>query len=552
MEKETLNYLKSDVEGLLEAILKFNDSIFSKYKLNITKFKTLSGLALAAFTSSYLPVDLISDFKLIKGNLESEIRSSYFGGNVEVFINEINNGYLYDINSQYPTAMLNDMPVGDPVLSLESNLDKIFGFVYGEITCPDEEILQVPFIKNKSSYLRLNSCPRGKFKRLIFSEEIKYALLFGYTIDIEYCYQFNRGKFLFDLYVEDHYEIKTSETDPVKKIIAKLFLNTLYGRMGINETENVMKIVDKKEAENLNKNSNVSILSELNNNKFLVSYKGKINNNLRKLFKVDPLVLEVKNKEFDKDELISSGLNKPKQYPSAVHIAAAISSYARILINEFKIIPGNPCIMSDTDSVVLSKPLNPDFIGKELGQMKLEHEIKKGIFLRKKLYYILNIKDQEVIKASGLDSSKLNYNSFINLLNGESVEISGSSFKVNWKDLTIKLVEMKYVIKGLNKKIKKFYNTRDVNFKSISFPIKYNLIIHPLFLYLIDSSHATQKSENKKENLIISRPYNNTNLIVSASLASHPSKTTLNNKDKIIIFIFLITLLTSFLLFFFH
>jgi hypothetical protein len=93
--------------------------------------------------------------------------------------------------------MLNDMPLGNPVLSLENNLDNIFGFVYGEIYCPDENILQVPFIQCKDPLGNLNTCPRGKFKRLIFSEEIKYALKFGYTIDIEYSYQFKRGKGLF-------------------------------------------------------------------------------------------------------------------------------------------------------------------------------------------------------------------------------------------------------------------------------------------------------------------------------------------------------------------
>jgi len=54
--------------------------------------------------------------------------------------------------------------------------------------------------------------------------------------------------------------------------------------------------------------------------------------------------------------------------------------------------------MSDTDSVVLTKPLSAGLIGPELGQMKLECEITEGIFIRKKLYYILNSKDQEIIK----------------------------------------------------------------------------------------------------------------------------------------------------------
>ena len=127
------------------------------------------------------------------------------------------------------------MPVGNPILSLETDLDKIFGFVYGEIICPDDNILQVPFIQYKDPIIKLTICPRGKFKRLIFSPEIKYALKYGYTMDIEYCYQFKRGKDLFTKYVKDHYEIKKNSSDQVKKSNAKLFLNSLYGRFGMKD-----------------------------------------------------------------------------------------------------------------------------------------------------------------------------------------------------------------------------------------------------------------------------------------------------------------------------
>jgi len=40
-------------------------------------------------------------------------------------------------------------------------------------------------------------------------------------------------------------------------------------------------------------------------------------------------------------------------------------------------------IYTDTDSFVLSKDLNEKFIGKNLGQMKLENKIKEGIFAGK-------------------------------------------------------------------------------------------------------------------------------------------------------------------------
>ena len=172
------------------------------------KFKTLTSLALASYTSKYLPINLKSNLKMIKGSLEQKLRTSYFGGNVEVFINKIEGGYYYDMNSQYPSAMLKDMPTGNPVLSLETDLNKIFGFVYAEIICPNESELQVPFIQTRDPILNYIRCPRGKFKRLIFSEEAKYAVKYGYKVNVEYSYIFERGKDLFKDYVNDHYKDK--------------------------------------------------------------------------------------------------------------------------------------------------------------------------------------------------------------------------------------------------------------------------------------------------------------------------------------------------------
>jgi hypothetical protein len=343
---------------------------------------------MSVYGSSYLPKNLKSEVKTIKGELEREIRTAYFGGNVDVFINKITNAYHYDINSQYPKAMLNDMPVGDPILFLETNLDKIFGFVYGEITCPNEQTLQVPFIQHRDSYVKNITCPRGKFSRLIFSEEIKYALKYGYTINVEYCYQFKRGKDLFTKYVMDHFDMKSSTNDPIQRSIAKLFLNTLYGRFGLKDIDDTLKIVSKKEAETLDKITNVSVLSELADNKYILKYSGQISDNLRKLYKTDPL--NINNNILTNKELREFGLIKKLTAPSAIHIAAAISSYARILINEYKNIPGNPCIMSDTDSAVLPYPFPDLLVGKGLGQMRLENIIQEGIFIRKNLYCLKN------------------------------------------------------------------------------------------------------------------------------------------------------------------
>lgn len=52
--------------------------------------------------------------------------------------------------------------------------------------------------------------------------------------------------------------------------------------------------------------------------------------------------------------------NKVRGTPSAVQISATIAAFAKLSINKFKNLNNNPCIYSDTDSVVLEKelPLN--------------------------------------------------------------------------------------------------------------------------------------------------------------------------------------------------
>jgi len=476
VKDETLRYLKSDIEGLLEILLKFSKNIFENYSLNISNYPTLPSLSLSIYTSSFYNES--NKIKMIKGQVEKDIRKSYFGGNVDVYINEVKNAYIYDMNSQYPNAMLQEMPIGNPIFTTEKNIDNIFGFVYGKITAPSEEILRVPFIQYKDSYIGNVTCPRGEFSRMIFTEEMKYARKYGYSIDIEYGYHFEKGTGLFDDFVNKHYLIKKESTDPVLRQIAKLMLNALYGKFGMKELNSKLKIISVKEANKITKNYNYSVFAKLNNDKVLIKYSSRINENLRKLFKTQEDRLSEKAESVKSIFLSDTGLGKKRGVPSAVHIASAIAAYSRISINEFKNIPGNPCIMSDTDSVVLPKKLNEQFVGKEIGQMKLEHIIKHGIFIRKKLYAIITDQNKEVIKASGAKSKFLSFDNFITLLNGNNVVSERLSFNVIWKELKINIVKTPIILKGLNHQPLTLFNTTDTNFKFISIPKSYPLIIY--------------------------------------------------------------------------
>jgi hypothetical protein len=55
-------------------------------------------------------------------------------------------------------------------------------------------------------------------------------------------------------------------------------------------------------------------------------------------------------------------------------------------IKPLNFIPGNLAIASNTDILIFRNPLPDNLIGKGLGQWKLEHEFKNGVFVRPRLY----------------------------------------------------------------------------------------------------------------------------------------------------------------------
>jgi len=75
-----------------------------------------------------------------------------------------------------------------------------------------------------------------------------------------------------------------------------------------------------------------------------------------------------------------------------VPIAAAITAYSRMLINEFKLLAmdlGLDLYYSDTDSLVVNGALPEQYIDSAtLGQLKLEHVLEEGYFVAPKVYWL--------------------------------------------------------------------------------------------------------------------------------------------------------------------
>jgi hypothetical protein len=313
IKNEAINYLKNDLYSLLELVTNYSKIIFKNFAINITKNKTLSGIALKIYLSSFYNSKY--KLKVIKGGIEKEIRQAYFGGLVLTKENykHSTKAYMYDVNSHYPFAMLQDMPVGNPVLSTSNDLNSYFGFVYAEIIPPKD--LNIYFIPKRDEFGKIIT-PNYRFKGLYFSELLKESMKYGYIINVIWGYKFERGKDVFKNYVEELYkgrlQAKLNDNNSLQ-LSYKLLLNSLYGRFGMRDIENKLKILNKEEAEKLMTKKNIIFYSELQD-KVILRYNDNIN---RK-------ILELTDKS-DKSNTFVEDI-KQRGVTSSIPLAAAITS----------------------------------------------------------------------------------------------------------------------------------------------------------------------------------------------------------------------------------
>ena len=159
--------------------------------------------------------------------------------------------HCYDVNSLYPSRMRDySMPVGNTTY-FEGNIRLIdksaFGFFYCEIIAPDEikhPILQT-HVKTKNGIRTI--APIGIWEDMLFSPEMDNAKNYGYIFEIMKGYKFEKG-IIFKNYIDFLYSLRSqySRTHPLN-LIAKILLNSLYGRFGMNEITMKYEIISKEE-----------------------------------------------------------------------------------------------------------------------------------------------------------------------------------------------------------------------------------------------------------------------------------------------------------------
>src|SRR5882757_676034 len=377
LRDESIKYCVQDCVTLYKVINEFNKQIFSLFRINIHNYPTLSSLAFAIYRSNFL-----GDFKipLISGQMYDEFKKGYTGGAVDVYKLYGENIFRYDVNSLYPYIMKNSlMPVGSPVY-FEGDITKIenkpYGIFFCEVESPNN--LNEPIIQKRIKSVNgiRTVAPLGKWSGIYFSGEIYNAINYGYKFKIIRGYLFD-SKLIFNDYVNFLYNLKNnSEKRTANYIISKLLLNSLYGRFGMSPDMENYALINSNETMNYINKYIITDILDLHNGKEIISY---LPDNLSK-----------EDNDF-----------KGKNLNISIPISLVITAAARVHMSQFKNNLNYTLYYSDTDSNNINKPLPDNFIGKELGKMKLEHKFNKIIFLSSKVYGGIT-NEYEIVKIKGV------------------------------------------------------------------------------------------------------------------------------------------------------
>nr|QWO71441.1 DNA polymerase [Termitomyces titanicus] len=440
LKLECIKYLKSDLLSLLQLIDNYSKIVYNEFGVNITEKITASSATLYNYLANFY-ISSKMDIKLIKGSVEKDIRNAYFGG--LVFCRNgykfKGKGYIYDVNSHYPSAMLNSMPIGNPILSNSKNLNSYFGFVYAQIIPPKD--LDVYFIPKRNKDGRIGM-PNTPFTGIYFSELLKESQKYGYQINVLWGYKFKKGEGVFNSFVETLYNKRLDAKKNNKKSlqrIYKLFLNSLYGRFGMKNFDSLLVVVDEKKANEILKSKNILFVAKLND-KYILRYNNNVNKDIIKFI----------NKNKKSNTLIDSV--KQVGITSNVAIAAAITGWGLIRLSKVLNIKGNEVLYSDTDSVFLIKKLEESFISEtELGKFKLENVMTEGVFVSPKFYGFKTEDGKVIMKTKGVGKGKISYEDLLDLCNGKEKTVTNTVFRKSLKKGTISIIESNYTIKGVNK-----------------------------------------------------------------------------------------------------
>ncbi len=280
-------------------------------------------------------------------------RDAYFGGNTSP-------SFLYwkckgperihymDVVSMYPSVLAdprNAYPIGHPIIYHKGDpempsLENAFGVIKCKVRPPNDAYF--PVLPDRSSTGKVIYSCQEKVGTWV-TEEVKLAVRMGYTLlDTYEIHHFTESSTeLWKDYIDCFFEIKNKakqENNPGLKVVAKLSLNALYGRMGFNP-------------------SSMSSVKHVHTAAQFYSYL---------CGNFEGITMDVIN---DQNCLLHIKDQHPftVHHASNVYIAAFVTAYARMQLYSEGLRPmWKNTLYYDTDSIVYVSPTGEQLISPEL------------------------------------------------------------------------------------------------------------------------------------------------------------------------------------------
>ena len=243
--EEDLSYIHNDTEIIARVLREL-------YKEGMT-YLTASADSFNAYKKCIGKDNFDLLFPVLPLEQDAIFRKAYNGGlcffNPDYLDEELDEVYCYDVNSMYPHKMAEAMlPYGTPLVDYgepkERKGYKLFiTHVKAYIRVKPEcypVIMKKMFMASKNTYITDTD---GEMIDLYLTSVDYYEMLRAYDVlDIEYyeTYYFRGSRNMFKRYILPLYDIKCNSTG-AQKLLAKLKLNSLYGRFALNPNRSTVK-----------------------------------------------------------------------------------------------------------------------------------------------------------------------------------------------------------------------------------------------------------------------------------------------------------------------
>lgn len=352
-----LEYLERDCVALYQVLTKAHDLV--EIRLRGEVGITAASTAMRTFRRAHMvaPIQRHKEHHPL-------FRECYYGGRVERFREHAEGLHYFDINSSYPNAMLEPMPVGDLVehygTPTESLKAGTVGFARARVTVP--ESTRIPVLPVRHPVSGKLVFPTGTFEGSWTAIELLTAQAQGAIIEWKESVWIRAHPVLAPI-VRELYEYRDTarpDYDEGLATLAKILLNSLYGKFGMATKRE--KIIVLREGDD-------------------IPIGGR---------PADPL---------DPDcgvWYVEEETDAPYVAPQ---IAAQVTAIARLTLHKYLTLADEKGVLAycDTDSILTTADLS-EFVSSKLGALKDEGKGKtfRGVFLQPKVYMLTCEQDDSV------------------------------------------------------------------------------------------------------------------------------------------------------------